>query len=70
MTKVKELLLSVDNRNYIQRDRLLKMKAKVIGKPIMAAFESDANLLDSVRRLLLLDGCVCGSHGCHVAGIY
>jgi len=49
MTKVKALLASSNNRNYIQRERLLKMKAKVIGLPIMGALKW--MLIDSVCRL-------------------
>ena len=53
MTKVKALLASSNNRNYIQRERLLKMKAKVIGLPIMGALKW--MLIDSVCRLLVPD---------------
>ena len=48
MTKVKTLITSTSNLNYIQRERLLQIKAKVIGMPLVGALKSD--LLDSVSQ--------------------
>ena len=48
MNKVKTLITSTSNLNYIQRERLLQIKAKVIGMPLVGALKSD--LLDSVSQ--------------------
>ncbi|EJD47663.1 hypothetical protein AURDEDRAFT_123262 [Auricularia subglabra TFB-10046 SS5] len=46
MTRVKQILESTKNRNYLQQQRIFKTAAKVVGKPLIGALMS--SILDSL----------------------